>query len=124
MNLDLFPTCVNIAGVPAPKDRVIDGKDILPLLKGEAPSPHDTFFYYDVRTVVAVRYQQWKYCRHYLTDIATYWPTKQGPFLFDLERDPNESYSMIESYPKVAGKLSEMLESFEIEMEANLRGWL
>ena len=124
VNFDLFPTCLNIAGVPLPDDRIIDGKDILPLLKGEASSPRDTFVYYDVRTPVAVRYQHWKYCRRHLIDIAPYWPTKQGPFLFDLESDPNESYSLIESNPEVAGKLSSMLEVFKTEMEANLRGWL
>jgi arylsulfatase A len=124
INFDLFPTCLSIAGVPLPADRIIDGRDILPLLKGEASAPHDTFYYYDTRKVVAIRYQQWKYCQRHLTDIATYWPTKQGPFLFDLESDPNESYSMLETRPEMAGKLSAMLETFEHEMEANLRGWL
>ena len=107
-----------------PQDRIIDGKDILPLLSGEAPSPHDTFYYYDTRSVVAVRYLHWKYVRHHLTDIAAYWPLKQGPFLFDLDTDLNESYSLIESEPEMAGKLSAMLKDFEAEMKANLRGWL
>jgi arylsulfatase A len=124
VNFDLFATCVNLAGVSLPADRIIDGKNILPLLKGEEITPHDTFFYYDTRRVVAVRHQQWKYCRRYLTDIATYWPTKQGPFLFNLDSDPNESYSLIESEPEIANNLSAMLEHFELEMEANLRGWL
>ena len=124
INFDLFSTCLNMAGIPPPQDRIIDGLDILPLLKGEAPSPHDTFYYYDTRTVVAVRYQHWKYCRRYLTDIATYWPTKQGPFLFNLESDPNESYSMLESEPEIASRLSDMLDKFEAEMASNLRGWL
>ena len=124
VNFDLFATCLSIAEVTVPKDRIIDGKDILPLIKGQASSPHDAIFYYDTRTVVAVRYQQWKYCRRYLTDIATYWPTKQGPFLFNLESDPNESYSMIESQPGIAEKLAAMLENFELDMEANLRRWL
>jgi arylsulfatase A len=124
MNFDLFPTCLNIAGAVLPQDRIIDGKDILPILKGESMSPHDAFYYYDTRTVVAVRYQQWKYIRHHLTDIVAYWPLKQGPFLFDLDKDPNESYSLIESEPELAGKLSSMLETFEAEMKDNLRGWL
>ncbi len=124
VNFDLFPTCLNMAGVSPPYDRIIDGKDILPLLKGEASSPHDIFVYYDTRTAVAVRDQQWKYCRRHLTDIATYWPTRQGPFLFDLDSDPNESYSMIDSRPEIASRLSALLDSFEADMKANLRGWL
>jgi uncharacterized sulfatase len=124
VNFDLFPTCLSLAGAVLPDDRIIDGRDNLPVLKGEAPSPHDAFFYYDTRTVVAVRQKNWKYCRRYLTDIATYWPTKQGPFLFELERYPNESYDMIEAYPQVAQNLADRLEAFETEMNDNLRGWL
>jgi uncharacterized sulfatase len=123
-NYDLFVTCLQMAGIAPPQDRIIDGKDILPLLKGKAPSPHDTFFYYDTRTLVAVRHQHWKYIRRHLTDIAPYWPTKQGPFLFDLDMDPNESYSLIESQPDRAVQLSAMLDSYESKMKANLRGWL
>jgi arylsulfatase A len=124
MNFDLFVTCLQLAGVAPPQDRIIDGKDILPLLKGEAPSPHDTLYYYDTRTPVGVRYQHWKYYRNYITDNASFWPLKQGPFLFDLNTDPNESYSLVESQPERATALAAMLEAFDAEMSANLRGWL
>jgi arylsulfatase A-like enzyme len=124
MNFDLFVTCLQLAGVPLPRDRIIDGKDILPVLKGEASSPHDTLFYYDTRTLVAVRYMHWKYHRRCRTDNAAFWPLQQGPFLFDLDTDPNESYSLIESQPERAAELSAMLEAYEEGMEANLRGWL
>jgi len=49
---------------------------------------------------------------------------KQGPFLFDLDTDPNESYSLVESQPERAAELSAVLEAFDAEMKANLRGWL
>lgn len=124
VNFDLFPTCLNLAGAALPDDRIIDGRDILPLLKGETPSTHDAFYYYDTRSLVAVRQNDWKYCRRYLTDIATYWPTKQGPFLFDLQSDPNESYNMIETQPRLAEQLATQLDTFEADMKANLRGWL
>ena len=124
MNFDLFVTCLQLAGVALPQDRIIDGKDILPLLKGEAPSPHDTLYYYDTRTPVGVRNQHWKYYRNYITDNASFWPLKQGPFLFDLSTDPNKSYSLVESQPARAAELAAMLKAFEAEMAANLRGWL
>jgi arylsulfatase A len=124
INFDLFATILKLAGITLPQDRIIDGLDIMPVLKGEAPSPHDRFFYYDTRTLVAVRYEQWKYFRRYTMDNAAFWPLKQGPFLFDLETDPNESYSMIESHPAEAQNLAAMLDAFDAEMESNLRGWL
>jgi arylsulfatase A len=124
MNFDLFVTCLQLAGVPIPQDRIIDGKDILPVLKGEAPSPHDTLYYYDTRTLVAVRHQHWKYHRRFRTDNAAFWPLLQGPFLFDLDIDPNESYSLIEEQPERSAQLAAMLEAFEDDMDKNLRGWL
>jgi arylsulfatase A len=124
MNFDLFVTCLGLAGVPLPQDRIIDGKDILPMLKGEAPSPHNSLYFYNTRTVVGVRRQHWKYYRNYITDNASFWPLKQGPFLFDLNTDPNESYSLIESQPERAGELSALLEAFDAQIKANLRGWL
>jgi arylsulfatase A-like enzyme len=124
MNFDLFPTCLQLAGAPLPQDRVIDGRDILPLLTGTAPSPHRTLLFYDTRNLVALRHEQWKYYRRYRTDNAAYWPLAQGPFLFDIERDRNESYSLIESEPERAAELAAMLARLEAEMTANLRGWL
>jgi arylsulfatase A len=124
VNFDLFPTCLDLAGAALPDDRILDGKDVMAVLKGEAPSPHESFYYYDTRNLVAVRRNNWKYCRRYLTDIATYWPTKQGPFLFDLDSDPNESYNMIDAQPSQAEYLANELDTFEAEMKSNLRGWL
>lgn len=124
INFDLFVTCLQLAGVPLPHDRIIDGRDVLPLLTGKAPSPHDSFFYYDTRKLVAVHYRHWKYFRLYTTDNAAYWPTTQGPFLFDLATDPNESYSLLEEQPQRAAEMAAMLDAFEQEMKANLRGWL
>ncbi len=57
-------------------------------------------------------------------DNAAFWPLGQGPFLFDLESDPNESYSLVESQPELAAQLAAMLEANDAQMAANLRGWL
>ena len=44
--MDLFPTLAAVCGAQLPTDRVIDGRDIQELWCGEAPSPHQAFFYY------------------------------------------------------------------------------
>ncbi|MFC2036408.1 sulfatase [Chloroflexota bacterium] len=124
MNFDLMPTCLQLAGIPLPQDRIIDGKDIMPVLSGKSASPHDTLLFYDTRTLVALRHHHWKYHRRFRTDNAAFWPLGQGPFLFDLNTDPNESYSLIESEAKLATELSARLEAFDAAMAANLRGWL
>lgn len=102
--------------MPPPQDRLIDGADILPVLAGQAASPHEALYFYDTRKLVAVRRQRWKYYRHYLTDNAAFWPLTQGPFLFDLENDPNESYSLTESQPQRAAAMAALLADFEAQM--------
>lgn len=124
MNFDLFPTILRLAGVPLPEDRIIDGRDILPLLTGGSASPHDTLLFYDVRNLVGLRWQEWKYYRRYTTDNAAYWPLRHGPFLLNLHTDPTESYSMIESEPALAAELARLLAASDAAITANLRGWL
>ncbi|XP_070562678.1 arylsulfatase D-like [Ptychodera flava] len=45
--MDVFPTIASLAGVDLPRDRVIDGRDLMPLLRGKsAAPPHDFLFHY------------------------------------------------------------------------------
>ena len=46
--LDLLPTFARLAGAEIPGDRIIDGRDVTPLLTGEAGArtPHEAFFHY------------------------------------------------------------------------------
>jgi len=124
VNFDIYPTCLSCAGIPLPSDRIIDGANMLPVLQGSAPSPHDRFFYYDGPILVAVRDHKWKYHRRHMSDNGGYPLFSQGPFLFNLEIDPDESYNLIETYPVVAQELAEILDAWEAEMDANLRGWI
>lgn len=61
--MDLLPTLANLAGGEMPSDRVIDGKDIWPLLAGnpDAKSPHEAIYYLRGRGAQAVRVGDWKY---------------------------------------------------------------
>jgi uncharacterized sulfatase len=42
--MDVFATALSVAGVPPPADRVLDGKDIMPMLTTNAQSPHKFIF--------------------------------------------------------------------------------
>lgn len=56
--MDVFLLISKIAKVTLPNDRVLDGKDILPLLKGETMiSPHEFLFHYCGDKLHAVRYR-------------------------------------------------------------------
>lgn len=61
--MDLLPTLTRLAGGEVPTDRVIDGKDIWPLLAGkpDAKSPHEAIYYLRGRGVQGIRVGDWKY---------------------------------------------------------------
>jgi arylsulfatase A-like enzyme len=46
--MDLLPTFAKLAGTKPPTDRVIDGRDLWPVMSGQpnAKSPHKAFYYY------------------------------------------------------------------------------
>lgn len=61
--MDLLPTLTKLAGGAVPNDRVIDGKDIWPLLAGkpDAKSSHEAIYYLRGRGVQGIRVGDWKY---------------------------------------------------------------
>jgi arylsulfatase A-like enzyme len=61
--MDLLPTLVTLAGGTVPSDRVIDGKDIWPVIAGAdgATSLHKAVYYLRGRSVAGVRMGDWKY---------------------------------------------------------------
>jgi arylsulfatase A-like enzyme len=60
VTMDIFATSLAAAGIKAPADRVIDGKDILPVLISGAASPHDYVFGHQGPRLATVRDARWK----------------------------------------------------------------
>jgi uncharacterized sulfatase len=59
--VDVFPTILKAAGVDVPQDRILDGKDIWPLLKSsQAESPHEALFGMQGTNLMTVRSGKWK----------------------------------------------------------------
>jgi arylsulfatase A-like enzyme len=60
--IDVLPTLAKLAGSGPPADRIIDGRDIWPLLSGQpgAKTPHESFYYYWDNGLEAIRSGPWK----------------------------------------------------------------
>jgi uncharacterized sulfatase len=58
--MDLFTTVLTAAGINLPKDRTIDGRDILQLLTSDAASPHEAIFGMAAAKLANVRSGKWK----------------------------------------------------------------
>jgi uncharacterized sulfatase len=61
VTMDLFATVLKAAGIDSPKDRVIDGKDLLPVWTStSAKSPHQAIVTGQSSELTAVRDGRWK----------------------------------------------------------------
>ncbi|MEQ1858483.1 MAG: sulfatase [Chthoniobacteraceae bacterium] len=58
--MDLFATALKAANVEPPKNRVIDGRDIMPLFTSGAKSPHDVILGAQGANLATVRDARWK----------------------------------------------------------------
>ncbi len=100
--MDLFVTCVKLAGGAVPADRVIDGVDMAPLLFSAGKGNREVYFYYRGTQLFAVRKGPWK--AHLLTQ-AGYGQAQPDahdpPLLFNLEVDPGESFDLTKEHPDV-----------------------
>ncbi|XP_032082894.1 arylsulfatase D-like isoform X2 [Thamnophis elegans] len=111
--MDIYPTVAHLAGASVPQDRIIDGKNLIPLLWKDQHSEHEFMFHYCGSHLHAVRWYQkesgalWKV--HYVT--PNFEPQGAGacygikmcqcfgdevthhnpPLLFDLSRDLSET---------------------------------
>jgi len=60
VTMDLFPTALAAAELAPPQNRVIDGKDLLPLLTGKVREAHDVIFGQQGPRLATVRDARWK----------------------------------------------------------------
>lgn len=136
-NMDLFPTVVQLSGASVPKDREIDGHDLMDLLQGKVDSSnHEFMFHYCNAHLNAVRWHPrnsssvWKAfyftpnfwpenetaCFHTLVCFCTpeYVTYHDPPLLFDLSRDPSETTPMTpDTEPNFHSILAVMKEAAE-----------
>uniref|UniRef100_A0A8C8ULQ1 Steryl-sulfatase n=1 Tax=Peromyscus maniculatus bairdii TaxID=230844 RepID=A0A8C8ULQ1_PERMB len=112
-NMDVFPTVAALAGAALPADRVIDGRDLMPLLRGRTTrSAHEFLFHYCNAYLNAVRWRPpndtavWKaffftprfdpagangcFSTHVCFCHGDHVTRHDPPLLFDLSRDPGE----------------------------------
>ena len=111
--MDIFSTCLALAGAELPTDRVIDGVDLTPALTGTGPSPRDAMFFYRGTHLMAVRRGPWK--AHFITQPG-YGPdahrrqTQDPPQLYHLEHDPSEQYDLARRNAGVITEIRQLVE--------------
>jgi arylsulfatase A-like enzyme len=113
--MDLFTTMAHITGCEVPDDRVIDGKDILPIIKCEegAKSPHEAVYLFSpYRGLQSIRYQNWKY-------VLANEKRKVPAQLYDLSKDLGEQNNVAKQHPKLVNKLTKMADNAKKAIKEN-----
>ncbi len=104
--LDLFPTCVKIAGAELPKDRPYDGVDLLPYLTGkDQRAPHEVLVWRNSPNA-AIRKGNWKL-----------FMAVDREWLFNLATDAGESKDVAAAHPEIVAQLRKEFAAWEAQMK-------
>lgn len=133
--IDVLPTVAHLVGAELPS-LAIDGKNILPLMVSDSPSPHESipYFYADGQ-LQAIRSERWKLVfPHQYRSIAGHMGRNDGrPIdyqnrkvemaeLYDLENDVSESTNVIDANPEQAAALKLLADYWRNELGDSLTG--
>ena len=126
--IDLLPTFAALSGAKVPDDRVIDGRDIWPLMSGQAGArtPHEAYFFYWGRHLQAVRSGKWKlhFAHNYPKPDPPGGEGRPGKYstqhigvaLFDLEADIGETRNVAEEHPDVVQRLRALADACRTDL--------
>jgi arylsulfatase A-like enzyme len=121
--IDILPTLATLAGAKLPADRIIDGKDLWPLITVQpgAKTPHNAYFYYWGQHLQAVRSGPWKlhFPHNYTKPSPVGGAAKPGVYatkeigleLFNLVEDIGESRNVADQHPEVVRRLQALAET-------------
>ena len=110
-SLDLFSTCMGLAGVKMPSDRPMDSVDMAPILFKNGKSSRLVEYYYYGDQLYAVRKGPFK--AHFATHDAYSKdePVKHDPpLLINLPGDPSEQFDVAAEHPEVVAELNKIAE--------------
>lgn len=106
-HVDIFATAAGAAGANAPKDRITDGVDLVPFVKGQASGdPHKAIYWRSGRYKVVMA-GGWK------LQVAQE-PNKV--WLFDLTNDPTERRDLAKDRPDKVRELTAILAQLDSQM--------
>lgn len=110
LSMDWYPTILELAGVPAPKDQIPDGSSLVPLLHGRQRTlTRDLFWHFPCYTgggtpSSAICSGGWKLIEFFESKTTA---------LYHLTSDPGETQDLSETHPHEAAELLTKLQSWQ-----------
>lgn len=138
--LDVLPTCCELANVPVPRDRTLDGVSLVSMFSGKPPKRtrplYWQFHYAQTTPDVAIRSGRWKLLAE--LDLPHFGPgadlteemmtaLKAAEVsaweLYDIAVDPAETHDVSDEYPEVLQRLQQQLRSMHQEVTQESPVW-
>ena len=120
-SVDFYPTILEMAGVEPPRQHVLDGKSLVPLLKQTGGIEREAIFWHyphynicgeaGTRPHGIVRSGPWKLILFYEDDRAE---------LYNLEKDIGETHDLAAEMPDQASRLRKLLQQWLRAVEAQM----
>ena len=108
-NIDLYPTLLELAGVPLPQNHMIDGLSFAPVLLQGKAFPRDTSFswfpYHDAG--ISVRKGDWKLIRRFRENPKYYEGLVE---LYNLDEDLGETNNLAKQMPGKVAELGKLID--------------
>ena len=114
---DILPTLIDFCGLAPPAGMRLDGINLAPALRGEAPVPEDR--------MLAVNYSRMPGGLDYPTPdspsimrregaavLWKRWRLLEGTALYDLDSDPEQSIDVCDRHPEIVRRMREHLEAW------------
>ncbi|MEN1704645.1 MAG: sulfatase [Planctomycetota bacterium] len=130
-SIDWLPTIAAAAGAKLPSDRVIDGRDLRPLLEDPAADHPDVPFYFvsgrsggERGLIDAVRLGRWKLHVRKHHGFDSWDRAANGAFraaLYDLDADIGETTNLVREQPTVASMLTALIRGAQADFTLNGR---
>jgi len=111
ISLDVMPTVCAAVGIKLPVDRVYDGRNMLPVLRGQSKKPlHEALFWYDGTDQWAVRAGKWKLLSQ-----------KGSLELYDLSSDVGEKNDLSKENPQIVERLQQTYTAWKNQMAPQIK---
>ncbi|HSI36671.1 MAG TPA: sulfatase-like hydrolase/transferase [Tepidisphaeraceae bacterium] len=105
---DVFPTLIAMADLKMPETRPLDGKNVWPALRDDAPSPVDSY-YWSWHAEDAIRTADWRLHRYY-----------DHTELYDIRADVGETTNVSDAHPQVVKALTAKMNAWAESLGAAL----
>ena len=116
-HIDVMPTLAEVCGGKVPRDRKIDGRSLMPIVRGDSGGWADRTMFFqwhrgnvpEMHRAACARNQRWKLV--------------EGRELYDLENDPAESKNVAAANPEIAARLRKEYEEWfrDVSAERNFQ---